>query len=51
VAFWALILAVIGADLWWAGTPTTFELWWVPLIVLNGVCFYLIVMPLVRGSR
>jgi hypothetical protein len=42
---------VIGLDLWWSGTPTSFELWWIPLIALNGVVFYLIVMPLVRGER
>ena len=49
-AFWALVLAVIGIDLWWSGTPPTFALWWIPLIALNAVCLAFILLPLVRGK-
>jgi len=48
---WILVLAVVGADLWWSGTPATFAWWWVPLIALNGVCLLGVLGPLIRGGR
>lgn len=48
-AFWVLVLAVIGLDLWWSGTPLTFAWWWIPLIALNGVCLLGILWPMIRG--
>ncbi len=48
--FWALVLVVIGVDLWWTGTPSTFEWWWVPLFVLNAVCLALVLWPVIRGK-
>jgi len=49
-AFWILVLAVIGVDLWWSSMPSSFELWWIPLLLLNGVCLVLILVPLIRGT-
>ena len=49
LGFWALVLAVVGVDLWWSGTPATFEVWWIPLFVLNAVCLGLVLLPLIRG--
>ena len=48
-AFWALVLAVIAADLWWSTTPLTFEAWWIPLIVLNVVCLGAVLYPMIVG--
>jgi len=48
-AFWILILAVIGLDLWWSNTPSAFAWWWIPVIALNAVCLAVILIPLVRG--
>ncbi len=49
-AFWALVLAVIAADLWWSTTPLTFEVWWIPLIVLNLVCLGVVLGPVITGK-
>lgn len=46
-AFWAVILAVIALDLWWSSTPLTFEIWWVPLILLNLVGLAFVLYPLI----
>ena len=48
-AFWALVLAVIALDLWWSSTPLTFEIWWIPLILLNLACLGLVLYPIVLG--
>ncbi len=49
LGFWTFILAVIGLDLWWSGTPLTFEVSWIPLFVVNAVALGLVLWPLVRG--
>jgi hydrogenase-4 membrane subunit HyfE len=49
-AYWSLILAVIGVDLWWSSTPSSFALWWIPVIALNAACLVLVLRPLVRGA-
>ena len=46
-AFWVLVLVVIGLDLWWSTTPLTFEVWWIPLIVLNLACLGVVLYPVV----
>jgi len=46
-AFWALVLSVIAADLWWSTTPLTFEIWWIPLVVLNLVCLGVVLYPVI----
>lgn len=48
--FWALVLAVIAADLWWSSTPPAFELWWIPLIVLNLACLAAVLYPMIVGK-
>ena len=48
--FVVLVLVVIGLDLWWSGTPSAFEIWWIPLIVVNAVCLILILLPMIRGK-
>lgn len=45
--FWGLVLAVIALDLWWSSTPADFELWWIPLLVLNGVVLAAVLYPIV----
>jgi hypothetical protein len=47
--FWLFVLVVIGLDLWWSGTPTGFEWWWLPLFAANAMCLGLILLPLIRG--
>ncbi len=49
LAFWALVLVVIGLDLWWSGTPVVFEWWWIPLFALNAVALALVLWPMIRG--
>ncbi len=46
-AFWGIILAVIAVDLWWSSTPLTFEIWWIPLIVVNLVGLALVLYPMI----
>ena len=48
-AFWILVLAVIGVDLWWSNTATAFDVWWLPLIALNVGCLAVILYPMIRG--
>ncbi len=50
-AFWALVLAVIAIDLWWSSTPMTFEIWWIPLLVLNVVCLAVVLFPVIAGRN
>ncbi len=47
--FWLIVLGVIALDLWWSGTPSAFELWWIPLFVVNALCLGLVLWPLIRG--
>lgn len=49
-AFWALVLVVIAVDLWWSTTPLVFEVWWIPLILLNLVCLAVVLWPVVTGK-
>jgi hypothetical protein len=49
LGFWGLVFAVIAVDLWWSGTPATFEWWWIPLFVVNAVCLGWVLLPLIRG--
>lgn len=46
-AFWAVVLAVIALDLWWSSTPVTFEVWWIPLLLLNVVGLGLVLYPMI----
>ncbi len=48
-AFWALVLVVIGVDLWWSTTPLTFEWWSIPLVLLNLVVLGIVLYPLIAG--
>ncbi len=48
-AFWALVLLVIAVDLWWSTTPLAFEVWWIPLILLNLVCLGVVLWPVITG--
>ncbi len=41
---------MIALDVWWSGTPGSFELWWIPLIAANGACLALILWPLIRDK-
>ncbi len=46
-AFWIFVLLVIGLDLWWSGTPLTFQVWWIPLIAANLVCLTGVLYPII----
>ncbi len=50
LAFWGFVFAVIGLDLWWSGTPLTFEWWWIPLFVANAVALVWVLLPMIRGK-
>lgn len=47
---WPFVLVVVAVDLWWSGTPLTFEIWWIPVILANVIALGLVLWPMIRGT-